>query len=317
MCAASQDEREDELAEVRFNGRAILVTGGGRGIGRCHCLLLASRGAQVVVADNGSAMDGEGTSAGPAETVAAEIEAAGGRAVACMADLSTEAGANEAVARTVEAFGRIDGVLHNASTVPELRTTDLLNSHDLEVVMRINTFAGLWLSRAAWPHMQRQKFGRILFTTSVGIYGQEGTAPYSAAKAAALGIMRALAVEGARDGIHVNAIAPSARTRMTEKFLASAYAKWLFDTMPPEKISVAAAFLMSEACDLNGEVVALGGGRLARLTFAETEGVIRSGSSIEEVRDAMPEVMADSRWFYPKDLAVRSAKVAAMFGFKG
>jgi NAD(P)-dependent dehydrogenase (short-subunit alcohol dehydrogenase family) len=304
-------------ALVRFDGRAILITGAGRGIGRTHAMLLASRGAKVLVADNGSALDGGGGSAGPAQSVVDEIEAAGGEAAACTSDLSTEAGAAEAVEACVQAFGRIDGLLHNASTVPELKPVERMSSHDLEMVLRINTFAGLWMSRAAWPHMQREKYGRILLTTSVGVYGQAGTAPYSAAKAAQLGVMRTLALEGAADGIYVNVIAPSARTRMTENFLASGYAKWLFETMPPEKISVAAAFLVSDACQLNGEVIALGGGRVARIMFAETDGVITPGETIEQVRDAMPEVLADKRWFYPKDLAVRSARVAAMFGFKG
>jgi NAD(P)-dependent dehydrogenase (short-subunit alcohol dehydrogenase family) len=303
--------------QVRFDGRALLITGAGRGIGRTHAMLLASRGAKVLVADNGSAMDGAGSSAGPAQSVVDEIKAAGGEAAACAADLSTEAGAVEAVEACVQAFGRIDGLLHNASTVPELKPVDRMSSHDLDVVLRINTYAGLWMSRAAWPHMQREKYGRILLTTSVGIYGQGGTSPYSAAKAAQLGVMRTLALEGAADGIHVNVIAPSARTRMTENFLASDYAKWLFKTMPPEKISVAAAFLMSEVCQLNGEIIALGGGRVARIVFAETDGVITPGETIEQVRDAMPAVMADKRWFYPKDLAERSARVAAMFGFKG
>jgi hypothetical protein len=165
--------------------------------------------------------------------------------------------------------------------------------------------------------MQRRKYGRILFTTSVGIYGQEGTALYCAAKAAQLGVMRALALEGERDGILVNVIAPSARTRMTEAFLSSAYGQWLFETMPPEKISLAAAYLMSEACRLNGEVIALGGGRVARIAFAETEGVMGCGDTIEQVRDAMPEVLADENYFYPRSVAERSAKVAALFGFEG
>jgi NAD(P)-dependent dehydrogenase (short-subunit alcohol dehydrogenase family) len=303
-------------ADVRFDNRTILVTGAGRGIGRAHARLLASRGARVVVADNGVAMDGAAASAGPAQTVVEEIRGEGGEAVPCTADLATEEGCTAAVAAGLEAFGRIDGVLHNASTVPELAPVEHLSSHDLEVVLRINTFAGLWLARAAWPHMARHGYGRILYTTSVGIYGQAGTAPYSAAKAAVLGIVRTLAQEGADQGIRVNAIAPSAKTRMTEHFLTSDYAQWLFRQMPPEKIATTAAFLMSEACELNGEIIALGGGRIARIAFAETDGVMTSSDSIEEVRDLMPRVLADERVFHPKDLAERSARVSAMFGFK-
>jgi NAD(P)-dependent dehydrogenase (short-subunit alcohol dehydrogenase family) len=303
--------------EIRFDGRAILVTGAGRGLGRSHARLLAQRGASIVVADNGSGLHGENPEKGVADSVAAEISALGGKAVACSADLSTEAGATEAVMATVREFGRIDGILHNASTVPDLVTTDRLSSHDLEVVLRINTFAGLWMARAAWPIMVTQRYGRILYTTSVGIYGSEGTAPYCAAKAACIGIMRCLASEGGRYGIGVNVVAPSARTRMTERHLSAAYAEWLFKTMPPEKVSVGAAYLMSEACKINGEIFSMGGGRIGRLVLGESEGVMGMGASVEEVQDAMPRVMADTRFFYPRDVTERSARIAGYFGFKG
>lgn len=286
-------------------------------MGRTHALLLASRGAKVLVADNGSGLYGEKPSAGPAETVAAEIRAAGGTAVACTADLAVEAGSGQAIEATLDHFGRIDGLLHNASTVPELVTTDRLSSHDLEVVLRINTFAGLWLARAAWPHMVRQHYGRILYTSSVGIYGSEGTAPYCAAKAASIGIMRCLASEGSKHGVFVNVVAPSARTRMTERHLTAAYGEWLFKTMPPEKVSVGAAYLMSEACTINGEAFTMGGGRIGRFVIGENEGFIGSGESLEEVADAMPQVLNDTRFFYPKDVAERSMTVAALLGFKG
>lgn len=303
--------------EVRFDQRVVLVTGAGRGLGRTHALLLASRGAKVVVADYGVSMLGEGPSATVAEDVVAEIRAAGGEATPCIVDLSFESGSASAVQTAVSAYGRIDGLLHNASTVPELQTIDAMSSQDLETVVRINTFAGLWMTRAAWPHMVAQNYGRIIYTTSVGIYGQEGTTSYCAAKAASIGMMRSLAEEGSRHGICVNVIAPSARTRMTEHFLESAYGQWLFRTMPPEKVSIAAAYLMSEQCPISGEIFTLGGGRIGRMVIGESDGVIGSGASIEEMRDAIPAVMAETRFFYPKNVAERSAKIAELFGFSG
>jgi hypothetical protein len=153
--------------------------------------------------------------------------------------------------------------------------------------------------------------------TSAGIYGSLGNAHYAAAKSAYIGIMRCLAVEGANLGILVNAAAPSARTRMTERFQASAYADWFYETMPPEKVAVGAAYLLSEACEVSGEIFSLGGGRIARIRLAENEGVVASGASVEQVRDAIPQVMADSTFFYPKDLSERSVRVADLFGFKG
>lgn len=302
---------------IRFDDRAVLITGAGRGLGRTHALLLAARGARVIVADNGVSIDGDGQDAGPAAAVVEEIRAAGGTAVACTADLATEAGSQEAVARAIEAFGRIDGLIHGATTVPALVPAAELSTDAIDKVMRVNAYAGLWLARAAWPWMQQRKYGRIVYTTSAGIYGAEFNAPYAAAKAACIGIARCLAAEGERDGIMVNVIAPSARTRTTEGFLQSAYAQWLFRTMPPEKVSVGAAWLVSEQCTITGEILALGGGRIGRVTLAETDGVMGSGESIEEVDAMMSDVMADVRTFSPRNLAERSEKVSSLFGFKG
>lgn len=304
-------------SEVRFDGRAILITGAGRGVGRSQALLLASRGAQVVVADNGSAMDGAAASQGLAELVVAEIAAAGGEAVACTADLSTEAGADQAVAASIAAFGRIDGIAHFASTCPPLVPPDQIASRDLELVLAINPLAAIRMARAAWPHMVGQGYGRLLFTPSGGLYGALGNTHYAAAKSAYFGLVRCLALEGKAHGIGVNAVLPAAHTRMTDGFPPGAYADWFHERMTPEKVATATAYLLSEHCDITGEAFAIGGGRVARVTIAEAEGVVGSGNSIEEVRDAMPQVMADSSFFYPKDLSERSAKVAGVFGFDG
>ena len=302
---------------VRYDGQAVLVTGGGRGIGRAQALLLAARGARVVVADSGAALNGERQDAGPAQAVAAEIREAGGVATACTADLSTEAGAQAAVQAALDGFGRIDAIAHNASTSPDLSPADAMSSHDLDVLMRVNPMAALWMVRAAWPHMVRSGFGRIVLTSSAGIYGSFGNAHYAAAKAAYLGIVSCLALEGAPHGIFVNAIAPSARTRMTERLHDSAYSQWLFETMLPEHVAVGAAYLLSEACAVTGETFSLGGGRIARIRLAETEGLLNAGAAIEDVGKAMPGVMADDRMFYPASLSERSAKVAGLFGFDG
>lgn len=308
-------ENANDRAMTRFNDRVILVTGAGRGLGRAYALALAARGAQVIVADNGVGMEGEAPDRGPAASVVAEIAAMGGKALACTVDLALESGSQEAVEAACRAFGRIDGILHNASTVPELTTVNALSTQALERVLDINVKAGLWLARAAWPHFASQGYGRLLYTTSAGIFGAAGNASYAAAKGAVIGMVRCLALDGEPHGIRVNALAPSARTRMTEAFLTSDYGEWLRSTMPPEKIAGTAAFLMSEACPLTGEIIAAGGGRVARITLTESEGVILPEPSPEAVRDALPAVMTDAAIFHPGTLGERSAKVAALLGF--
>jgi NAD(P)-dependent dehydrogenase (short-subunit alcohol dehydrogenase family) len=300
--------------EIRFDGRAVVVTGAGRGLGRAQALLLGARGANVVVADNGSSMDGGDASAGPADEVVAEIRAAGGEAVAATGDLSTLEGAEGAIAACLEAFGRIDGIAHYASTCPDLKGPVEMEDRDIELLLAVNPLAGMRMARAAWPHMQRQGFGRMLFCPSAAVYGALGNAPYAAAKAAHIGVIRCLALEGAGDNIRVNGILPSANTRMTESFLPSSYGQWFFKQMPPERVAVAGAFLLSEASQVNGEMLAVGGGRIAHVVFAEADGVFDAGASIEAVRDAMPEVLADRRFSYPADLTERTVKVSALFG---
>ena len=267
------------------------------------------------MADNGVGLAGETPDHGPAVSVTAEIAAAGGEALVCTVDLSVESGSQEAVEAACRAFGRIDGVLHNASTVPELTPVDALSTQALERVLDINVKAGLWLARAAWPRFKSQTYGRLLYTTSAAIFGAAGNASYAAAKGAVVGMVRCLAVDGEPHGIRVNVLAPSARTRMTETFLSSNYGEWLRRTMPPEKITGTAAFLMSEHSSLTGEILGLGGGRVARITLAESEGVILPDPSAEAVHDALVAILTDPALFHPATLGERSAKVAALLGF--
>jgi NAD(P)-dependent dehydrogenase (short-subunit alcohol dehydrogenase family) len=287
-------------------------------MGREHALLLASRGARVVVADNGAAMDGQQPSARPAESVVDEIRTTGGEAIACTADIATEAGSNQAVETTVNGFGRIDGILHNASTAPNLASADELSTRDMDLVLRVNAYAGLWLTRSAWRHMAGQRYGRILYLTSgAGLYGAEGNAPYAAAKSAYLGIMRSLAPEAARNGIGINLISPIALTRMTDRLPPSDYAEWFAQVMRPEKVAVVAAYLMSEDCRISSEIFHVGGGHISRLTIAESEGFAGSCATIEEVRAAMPGIMVDTRFFHASNLGESMMRISQELGYRG
>ena len=301
--------------EIRFDGRAILVTGAGRGLGRSHALLLASRGAKLVVADSGVSVDGRGGDASVAELVAGEIRAAGGEAVACAANLAEEKGAISAVAACVDAFGRIDGLIHNASSVPRSGPVEQLPSDDFDLCMRVNVYGGFWLTRAAWPHMAGQEYGRVVYTTSGAFFGSPGAIAYGAAKSAFIGMARGFAAAGAPAGIRVNVLGPSARTRMHGTAdPSSPYMAWLFKTMTAEKVSTGAAYLVSEACDLTGEILSFEGGHISRLAIAENEGFFGTGDTIEEIRDAVPAVLADTRYFYPKTLNERMLWSAEKFG---
>jgi NAD(P)-dependent dehydrogenase (short-subunit alcohol dehydrogenase family) len=286
-------------------------------MGRAHALLLASRGARIVVADAGVAMDGTSASEGPAQQVVSEIAAAGGEAIAFTGDLSTESVCQDVIDTTVATWGRVDGIVHNASSSPNATTADQVSTKDLDLVMRINPYAGYWLTRAAWPVMKEQHFGRIIFTSSHGIYGIEQSSVYASAKSAFIGMTRGLAPEGAKHGILINTVLPTGATRMTERFVESPYSTWLLATMQPERMAVGVAFLLSEESQIHGEMFSMGGGRISRVRLAETQGFVGTGATIEEVRDAMPGILADEQYFYPRDGVERSMKVARLMGYEG
>jgi NAD(P)-dependent dehydrogenase (short-subunit alcohol dehydrogenase family) len=300
--------------EVRFDGRAILVTGAGRGMGRTHALLLASRGAKVVVADSGVEVNGDGGDASVADAVVGEIRSAGGKAIGYAADLASEDGSTRAIETCVETFGTIDGFIHNASTVPRHAPIDQLATHDFDLCMRVNIYAAFWLTRAAWPHMVDQRYGRIVYTTSGAFFGSPGAFAYAAAKSAYIGLARSFAVAGAPHGVRVNILAPSAGTRMHGTLPQTAYMDWLYRTMTPEKVSIGAAYMVSETCDMNGEMLSFEGGHISHIALAENEGFFGPGESVEEVRDATAQVLADTRYIYPKNLSERMLWSAGLFG---
>ena len=201
--------------ELRFDDRVAVVTGAGHGLGRAYALLLAARGAQVVVNDLGGALDGTGSDESAAGAVVAEIEAAGGTAAPCATDVASEDGASAVVATALERFGRVDVVIANAGIVrftpfPETTLDGFRRHLDVHVV------GSFLVANAAWPHLAEQGYGRIVLATSNGVHGAPGLAAYGAAKGALIGLMRTLAVEGTEVGIKANAIAPWAVTRMVE-----------------------------------------------------------------------------------------------------
>jgi NAD(P)-dependent dehydrogenase (short-subunit alcohol dehydrogenase family) len=283
-----------------------VVTGAGRGIGRSYALLLAARGCSVVVNDVGSSMAGEGVDAAPAETVAAEILATGGEAVADTSDVSRVDAADQVIATALSAFGRVDVVINNAGIIqwagpPEVDARNIQRHLDVHVIGAFNTV------HAAWPHFESQGYGRIVMTTSSGLFGLANNTGYAAAKGAVVGLMRSLAVAGAPHDIKVNAIAPAAMTRMAGRGTAEQDKQ-----LDPALVAPMAAYLAHENCPVTGEIYAAGAGRFSRILLATTPGTVLAGTpSIEDIATHWDAINDDSRHASPKDLLSWSAAFLA------
>ncbi|MEE3128212.1 MAG: SDR family NAD(P)-dependent oxidoreductase [Actinomycetota bacterium] len=251
---------------VEYHGRVVIVTGAGNGIGRAHALTLARHGARVVVNDLGGAVDGTGTS-GAAQAVVDEIVDAGGIAVANTDSVATVAGGRALVDTAMEAFGQVDAVVHNAGILRDRSFAKMLDS-DVDDVIDVHLGGAFNVLRPAWPHMVERGYGRIVLTTSSsGLLGNFGQASYGAAKAGLVGLMHVLSLEGARHGITVNALSPTAATRMTEGLLGE-----LADRFDPQHVAAVATYLASEQCGLNRHILTVGGGRVGRIFLGVTPG---------------------------------------------
>jgi NAD(P)-dependent dehydrogenase (short-subunit alcohol dehydrogenase family) len=266
------------MADLRFDGRVAVVTGGGRGLGRSYAMLLASQGAKVVVNDPGGGLTGDGTDAGPADDVVREIAAAGGQAVASTNSVATAAGGKAIIDAALDMYGRIDILIHNAGIVRRASLKEM-SYEDFDAVLDVHLRGAFHVLRPAFPVMCDAGYGRIVLTSSIGgLYGNNGVANYAVAKAGVIGLSNVVALEGAADGVKSNVIVPAAVTRMAEGIDTSAY-----PPMGPELVAPVVGWLAHESCSVTGEVLIALAGRVARSVVAETPGVYRPSWSIEEV----------------------------------
>lgn len=287
-------EMGQEMTKLRFDGRTAIVTGAGGNpsLGRAHAMLLASRGARVVVNDIGNDPESKGYSGrASAEAVVEEIRAAGGVAVADTHSVASEEGAAALIKTAIDAFGGVDILVNNAG-ICESAAFDELSSRDFVRHIEINLMGPVWTCRAAWPHMKRSKYGRIVNIGSGAMIGLGGLSAYAASKGGVFALTRALSVEGAPFGIKANTVHPAAHTRMVEaqqeedsSLLVMARA-----SQPAELVSPAVAFLAHESCPVTGECVSAVGGFVNRLMLAETKGGMFPNLTTEELRDQWPNI---------------------------
>ncbi len=252
---------------ISFTDQVAIVTGAGGGLGRCHALELARRGAKVIVNDLGGAIDGSGGSSEAAEGVVAEIKAAGGEAISNGGSVSDRVGVQSMVDDAMNAWGRVDILINNAGILRD-KSFAKMGMDDFEIVMDVHLMGATYCSHAVWPIMREQNYGRILMTTSpTGLYGNFGQANYGAAKLAQVGLMHTLKIEGAKNNIHTNTIAPVAATRMTQDLIPEEAQK----NLGPELVTPAAMFLVSEGAP-NGVILQAQGGQYSIACIVENEG---------------------------------------------
>ncbi len=300
---------------IDFKGRVAIVTGAGGGLGRAHALALAARGARVLVNDLGGARDGSGGSVTAAEAVVAEIRAAGGEAIANAASVTDFAAVQAMVQQAMDAWGRVDILVNNAGILRD-KSFAKMELADFELVVDVHLMGAVHCSKAVWPIMNAQKYGRILMTTSSsGLYGNFGQTNYGAAKMALVGFMQTLALEGAKNDIRVNCLAPTAATRMTQDLMPQA----VLDALQPEAVVPAMLVLVAQDAPTR-TILCAGAGTFEAAHITLTSGVWIGADTLaaEQLAERLAEVADRSGETVPQSGAAQGgneiAKAAAATG---
>jgi len=296
------------MSDVTFDNRVAIVTGAGGGLGRCHALLLAERGARVVVNDLGGSAAGEGADSTPADKVVKEIEAAGGIAVANHDSVATPEGGAAIVQSALDAFGQVDVVVNNAGFLRD-QSFAKMTQEAIDGVIDVHLKGAFHVSRPAFALMKEQGFGRFVHTASAaGVFGNFGQANYGGAKMGLLGLSNVIAVEGAKYDIRSNVVAPIAKTRLTEELMGA-----MADGLLPEHVSGLVAYLASPQCELTHEVFSVGGGRIARIFVGLTPGWLAEKGHVptpEDVAANLDAIRSVDGYIIP-DSATDEMKFAA------
>lgn len=286
------------MSNLDFTGRVAIVTGAGNGLGRQHALALAARGAKVLVNDLGAARDGSGGSVSAAQAVVDEIRAAGGEAIANGASVTDFEAVQAMVRQAVDAWGRVDILVNNAGILRD-KSFAKMDIADFRLVMDVHLMGAVHCTKAVWPLMNEQKYGRIVMTTSSsGLYGNFGQSNYGAAKLALVGLMQTLSIEGAKNDIRVNCLAPTAATRMTEDLMP----EQVLNALKPE--AVVPAMLVLAAQDApNRAILCAGAGTFEAAYITLTQGAWigldadapeQLASRLAEVTDRNGEIVPQS-----------------------
>jgi NAD(P)-dependent dehydrogenase (short-subunit alcohol dehydrogenase family) len=301
---------------IDFKGRVAIVTGAGGGLGRQHALALAARGARVVVNDLGGAREGSDGSLSAAEQVVAEIRAAGGEAIANNASVTDWDAVQAMVQQAVDTWGRVDILVNNAGILRD-KSFSKMELADFRLVMDVHLMGAVHCTKAVWPHMIEQKYGRIVMTTSSsGLYGNFGQSNYGAAKMALVGLMQTLSLEGAKHDIRVNCLAPTAATRMTEGLMPAA----VLQALKPEAVVPAMLVLVAQDAPTR-TILCAGAGSVEAAHITMTQGawigfedqaVERLGEQLGQVTDRVGETVPGSGAAQgTHEIAVATARLGA------
>jgi len=305
---------------LRFDGKVVAITGAGNGLGRTYALEIARRGGKVVVNDLGGAVDGQGSDAAAAQQVVDEIHGLGGEAVANFASVATEEGGRSITQTALDAYGRIDAVIANAGILRD-RSFAKMSLAELDIILDVHLRGTIFTIQPAFNWMRENGGGNIVVTTSPsGLFGSFGQANYGAAKMGIVGLMRAVAIEGVKPGIKINALAPTAATRLTATAgmpAATGDTDPAEDPMSTARVSPLALALAHESCPATGEIFNAGCGWISRTVVAVNDGVVLEDFTPEAVAAQWAAIRDDGKLRVPRDGGDYWGMVQAATGASG